>query len=283
MNTLGNVLAFETAKPVPADIGELASHLAGRQPGALCVLAYGSALRESSPSETLIDFYVLVEHPAQVSANPLLRLWGRAVPPNVYFFQEQVNGTALRAKYAVMTMAGFERRVGASTSNPYFWARFCQPCRIVWVLDEPAKAKALAAIATACQTAYAHGVFLSPGDPWPTLFSNTYRTELRPENTDRATLIVEADRSYYDSLSEALSGTKPIASSWRAKRIWGKAWSVARLAKAAFTFQGGADYAAWKIARHSGVKMEVTDWQRKHPFLAAIILMPKILRSKALK
>jgi hypothetical protein len=59
--------------------------------------------------------------------------------------------------------------------------------------------------------------------------------------------------------------------------------SVARLLKAAFTFQGGADYAAWKIERHSGVKIQVTDWQRRHPILASITLLPKLLKKGALK
>jgi hypothetical protein len=45
--------------------------------------------------------------------------------------------------------------------------------------------------------------------------------------------------------------------------------NLARLAKAAFTFSGGVDYIAWKIERHSGHKIEVTPFQRRHPLLAA--------------
>ena len=30
-----------------------------------------------------------------------------------------------------------------------------------------------------------------------------------------------------------------------------------------------AEYAAWKVERHSGVKLELSDWQRRHPLLAA--------------
>ncbi|WP_020180139.1 hypothetical protein [Methylopila sp. M107] len=60
-----------------------------------------------------------------------------------------------------------------------------------------------------------------------------------------------------------------------AKRAWAtrarlaKPLNLARLAKAAFTFSGGADYLAWKIERHSGHKIEVTPFQRRHPLLAA--------------
>ncbi len=130
--------------------------------------------------------------------------------------------------------------------------------------------------------AFAHGLFLSPSSPWEGLFSNTYRTELRPESAGRAAQIVNADADYYARLTTLLKGTTPMASSWTAKRGLGKLWSLARLAKAAFTFQGGADYAAWKIERHSGVKIEVTPWQRRHPFLAGLLLLPRLLRRRGL-
>ena len=35
------------------------------------------------------------------------------------------------------------------------------------------------------------------------------------------------------------------------------------------TFDGAADYVAWKVERHSGVQLQLSDWQRRHPLLAA--------------
>ena len=43
-----------------------------------------------------------------------------------------------------------------------------------------------------------------------------------------------------------------------------------RLAKASFTFAGGAEYIAWKINRHAGTSIELKPWQRRHPLLAAL-------------
>ena len=60
---------------------------------------------------------------------------------------------------------------------------------------------------------------------------------------------------------------------WALRRACGKALNALRLAKAAFTFEGGADYIAWKIERHSGVALELADWQRRHPLLAAPALL----------
>ena len=51
---------------------------------------------------------------------------------------------------------------------------------------------------------------------------------------------------------------------WRGKQRKGKLYSIARLAKASFTFAGGADYIAWKINRHAGTAIELKPWQRRH-------------------
>ena len=50
--------------------------------------------------------------------------------------------------------------------------------------------------------------------------------------------------------------------------------------KAAFTFQGAARYAAWKIERHTGVPIEVTPWRERHPILAAPGVLLKVWKSR---
>lgn len=283
MDDLSAFLSQHAARAVHPLVADFARTLAERQQGAVAVLAYGSALRDSSPADTLIDYYVLVERPSDISGNPLLRWLGNRVPPDVYYGEHVQDGVVARSKYAVMTLDCFMEFVSPNTSNPYLWARFCQPSRIVWLRDEVTRGHIIEALRTATRTAFGHGLFLSPSSPWQSLFENTYRTELRPESAARAVLIVQSDSTYYRQLTSLLKGCPPIASSWAVKRFTGKLWSIARLAKAAFTFQGGADYAAWKIERHSGVKIEVTDWQRRHPFLAGVMMLPKLLGKKGLR
>ena len=58
---------------------------------------------------------------------------------------------------------------------------------------------------------------------------------------------------------------------------------MARLAKASATFAGGVDYIAWKINRHAGTAIVIKPWQRRWPLLAAISLVPKLLRSGAVR
>src|SRR3546814_4494541 len=68
---------------------------------------------------------------------------------------------------------------------------------------------------------------------------------------------------------------------WTRRRIEGKLLSIVRLAKASLTYAGGIDYLAWKINRHAGTKIEIKPWQRRWPLIAALTLVPRLVRSGA--
>ena len=130
----------------------------------------------------------------------------------------------------------------------------------------------------------------SEGSAWANTMAATYGTELRSEGSDRARTIINSEPQWYEETAQAVfgDGLEDTISSqsnrkwareraaWKRRRWTGKALSVARLLKATFTFQGGADYLAWKIERHSGVPVKLNWWQRRHPILAAIWLYPKL-------
>ncbi|MEE3153918.1 MAG: hypothetical protein VX309_00130, partial [Pseudomonadota bacterium] len=56
---------------------------------------------------------------------------------------------------------------------------------------------------------------------------------------------------------------------WRRRARLGKPLNLLRLAKATTTFDGAADYAAWKLHRHTGITLEVTPFRSRYPLLAA--------------
>ena len=128
-----------------------------------------------------------------------------------------------------------------------------------------------------------------PGDelqPWRHAFSLTYSAELRAERKGRSGSIVDTDPDRYRRfLQPALAAIEPNASQagWAQRRIEGKFLSVARLAKASLTYSGGAEYIAWKINRHAGTDIQLKPWQKRHPLLAAISLLPRLLRSGAIR
>lgn len=287
MSTLIDLTARTLAQSVPPDVAAMAEYLRKSRSGVAAILAYGSCLRGVSIRQSLADFYVLVDRDADVSANALSLLAARLIPPNVYYAEMQREGATLRCKYAVMTLEAFAARMKRTVSNPYFWARFAQPAALVYASDTASR-RIPKVIANAVDTMYAasRGTVPHERDPlmiWQRGFEETYRTELRPESRSRAAELVASNADFYRAAAEALEDAPPLAPSWAWRRFTGRLHSILRLAKAAFTFQGAAEYAAWKIERHSGRKIELTAWQRRHPFLAGLLLLPSLLKRRALR
>jgi len=271
---------------VADDIMAMADYVRGQfdQDSVIGVLGYGSCLRGVSTADSLIDFYVLVRQPSQVSSSILSARACAILPPNVYYSETIFEERPLRTKFAVLDIDTFENWVGDKTKNPYFWARFSQPTALVWVADEEARDKIVSCVAQAVRTMYGHCLGLG-GDEnlWQRGLVETYKTELRAEGPARAGEIVARNEAYYREIGEHFGDVEPIGAHWFLRRVQGKLFSVLRLIKASFTFSGGADYLAWKISRHSGVEIKLKPWQRRHPLLAAIYLLPWLLRKGAVR
>jgi hypothetical protein len=268
-------------------IAALADKAGGQHQGVAAVLGYGSALRDATPETTLVDLYVLTDSFDGVSRKWLARLGCRIAAPNVHYLETMVGSKVCRAKYAVLPLRQFRNKCSAHTANPYFWARFCQPVEIIWVKDNQAESAVSECLEVATQTAFAHAKALAPAAPpreqWTRLFQETYRTEFRPETASRPSDIVEKNLAHYQAASAICKDVAPLKRNWAILRFTGKALTILRLIKASFTFHGGPDYLAWKIKRHSGVDVQLTDFQRKHPLIASITLLPMLLRKGAVK
>jgi hypothetical protein len=126
------------------------------------------------------------------------------------------------------------------------------------------------------------------GDPlevWRRGFELTYASELRAEREERSESIVDMEPERYRRFAAAaMSAPAPgAAKAWKRFRRRGKMLSLIRLAKAATTFAGGADYLAWKINRHAGTRIVVRPWQRRWPILGALILLPRLFLRGAIR
>jgi hypothetical protein len=285
---LSALLTEALDRPLSSDIRAIAGHVLSQRRGAAAVLAYGSCLRDVDPEESLVDLYVLMEREEDISTNWASRLGARLVPPNVYYAEMNHGGRTLRCKYAVMTLESFAERMRARTANPYFWARFAQPSALVHVSSDANRKRVIGALVDAVVTMYGAALACAPPQSdaleiWTHGFAETYRTELRPEAGNRAKDIVATNAKFYAEAAGIIGNPDVPPVSWRWRRFAGKALSVARLVKAAFTFEGGASYAAWKIERHSGKKIILSPWQQRHPVLAGFMLLPKLLWRGAIK
>ncbi|HMS21382.1 hypothetical protein [uncultured Sphingorhabdus sp.] len=286
MSPLAQLVAEELAQPVDPRVRTMAETLAAKYPGASrAVLFYGSCLRESQLDGLMLDFYLIVSDYRAAYGDNWLAWVNRLVPPNVFPFEHD----GMMAKYAVLSEADFHRLNGPETRNVSVWARFAQPSRLVWSADADAQAKAIDAVSRAAPTLLAAAGSIdgeAPLDWWRRAFALTYSVELRAERKSRSNSVVDADPTRYEQFSApAIAAIPPnaVGSSWARRRIEGKLLSIARLAKAAFTYSGGIDYLAWKINRHAGTQIEIKPWQRKWPLLAAFVLVPKLLAKGAVR
>jgi hypothetical protein len=273
--------------PVDPRVSAVATAIAAKHGEASrAVLFYGSCLREKQLDGLMLDFYLIVSDYRTAYSKRWLAVANRLIPPNVFYFEHD----GLAAKYAVLSEADFHRLAGPETSSVSVWARFAQPSRLVWVADEQARRRTIDAVARAAPTLLAaagriHGE--GAVDWWRRAFALTYSAELRSERKGRASSVVDVDPERYQRFSgpaiAAIPPKLPRQAGWSWRRLEGKALSIARLAKASFTFAGGAEYIAWKINRHAGANIALKPWQRRHPLLAGISLLPRLLRSGAVR
>jgi len=290
VNALDTVVAATLDRPVSAEITAAADRLADLL-GGRAVLFYGSVLR-TGDLDGVLDFYVLGDGRRH---RGLRRLAGRWLWPDVSYHELPVGGRTVRAKVATMPLTTFVRAAEGAFLDTTIWTRFVQPAVLVRASDDAARDAVQRAIAAAAVTAARFAAALGPasGSPrtfWRALFAATYRAELRVERPGRENQIIDNAPDHFDRLLplawEAagirvgrrggdLSPTLPpserrrLRAAWRARRRAGKPLNLARLAKAAFTFDGAARYALWKIERHTGLTVPLTPWRERHPILAA--------------
>jgi hypothetical protein len=280
------------ATPAVVAVAEAARQRHGA--GIVAVLFYGSCLREQDDQGKLVDLYLLADRYRNVHRSRWIQLLNRVLPPNVYYIETAFEDRVIRAKYAIVKLSQFEKLVSRRTFEPYFWARFAQPTGVLWARSEAVRRRIIAALAEAARTTIREirpllADRVDPEQLWVRAFQETYATELRAEKPGRAAALFRTFGQRYREITDALlrQETAPISDSarrrtswrWRRRRVAGKLLSALRLLKAALTFEGGASYLVWKIQRHSGVKLELSPWQQRHPILASGALFWRAYRA----
>jgi hypothetical protein len=292
VSQLRKLVAEELSAPVDPRVRAVAAAIAAKHGSASrAVLFYGSCLREKQLDGRMLDFYLIVSDYRAAFARSWLAAANRLIPPNVFYFEHD----GLASKYAVLSEADFAHECSAEAWTVSTAARFAQPSRLVWSADPAAADRIGAIVARAAPTLLGWTLPLADRAHvlglWKRAFELTFAAELRAERVGRSAAIVDADPWRYERVGAAAlellpERPRPVAKAkrwWRGKQRHGKLYSIARLTKASLTFANGADYIAWKINRHAGTDIRLKPWQRRHPLLGAITLLPRLLRSGAVR
>lgn len=265
--------------------------------GLQAIILYGSCLRGGDLLDGLVDLYVLVDATPRAEPRLALRVAGRVLPPNVYYLEAPLGPDTVRCKYAVLSLAQFERGTGPAWFQSYLWGRFAQPVKVTWAESAATRDRIEAALLRAGETLLRRALPALPpegsvGKLWEGALALSYATELRAERKGRAAELAGHGHSFFESMTRALcprlagrlqlvtrdgvtvyraevSGVsrrlaRPV---WALRRVQGKTLSVLRLLKGLFTFEGGLDYLAWKLSRHSGQVVEIPDKVRRRPLI----------------
>ncbi len=300
----------ELALPLPPAIHQVAALLAERGHGSVsAVLFYGSNLR-SGELDGVLDYYVLVDSLRSWYRRRLPAAANRLLPPNILYLEPEIDGRRLRAKVAVLRADQFRRGVQRGGIDTTMWARYSQPAALAWCRDDAARDDVVASVSTAVISAAGWAAGLGPesgtaGDYWQALYKRTYSAELRVEKASRTDSLMAFGGDRYTTLLpiawqaiglsfatladgrlQPTLGTaerRSAEAGWALRHGLGKPLNFVRLVKSAYTFDGGVDYLLWKIERHSGVKMELTPWQRRHPILASPRVLWELRRRGAIR
>jgi hypothetical protein len=275
---------------------------------AQAILFYGSCLRSGDDLDGLVDLYLLVDNYRAAYTSRIQAFFNRLLPPNVFYLERAYAGQVVRTKYAVLSLADFQKGTSRRWFHSYLWGRFCQPTALLYARDHE--------VARLVQEGFAQSVLtfirrvLPRIEPefnarrlWRRGFELSYRAELRAERPEKRARLFDAAPEYYEEITrtamEAVSYPVEIVDTagsvsyrhcissrrrllshitWRLRSLQGKVLSVLRLLKAITTFEGGVDYILWKIQRHSGVTVDVEPRLRRRPLLAIWVLSWRLYR-----
>jgi hypothetical protein len=248
----------------------------------------------------------------------LLAVLNAALPPNVFYLEIDSPVGILRSKYAVISTRDFEAATAPAALRTSIWARFSQPAVAVYCRDEAAHRALVGAAATAVRTALEQGLMLLPGkgesvcigpdELWQHTLRETYSVEMRPEAPETIRSVTLADPERFERATRA--GLDALAASgrlawrdrgeqvevtlsaeersrgqraWRRRKPLRKGIYLLALFKSATTFGDWLPYVLWKLERHTGERIEVTERQRRHPLIWGWPVLVRVLRQRILK
>lgn len=319
MNDLERFIQTELSEGYPKQIDVLTRWVLERavdRDGVCAVILYGSGLWQAGDNlEGVVwDLHVLVDQYSDFDDSLILAAAGSLLPHNVYYMQDESHEykTILRCKFNVMRMNQFEDHAKGKSITPQIWARFCQPCRLIYARDEQSQIRVRSALANCVRTFINSALPLTDNqkkchwkDVWLEGFRHTYLDEWRSEGKDRSDQILNASAQSFKKRLNLLFNDDRVEAYFiddenirigfnpdhlktqrlkrKVSRPLKKFVALMRLMKASFTFDNAMEYAAWKIERHSGHRVQLTQFQKKHAILGGAPLLFSLWRKGILK
>jgi hypothetical protein len=291
--------------------------------GTAAVVFYGSCLRKQTDEGVLDFYVIVDDYRGSSPSRAIAWLGAALPPNVFYIELRTGGGGSadaeiLRAKYAMMSREDFARATRPANLRPSIWARFSQPALAAWVRDDDARELLVRCARRSVLTALSWALPMLPDDRgtrrfdaeslWQRVFAETYASEMRPESRESIQSLFQAAPGRFDAVTRAglaafaaergvsacwdgapLEVTLPedealsTVQRWRRRRPLAKAVYLLQLLKTAVTFGDWLPYALWKLERHTGVKLEPSERQRRHPLIYGWPLAFRVLWRRELR
>jgi len=297
-----------------ADAVELAAMLARSfGDGTAAIIHYGShAQLSDAKRESAYDFFVIVDR-YRDAYESLARTVGtsysprtaatlnKILPPNVIAVNEASHVPPLAAKCAVLSLEDLRRACSPKARDHFVRGRLFQYVQLAWTRDSNARVAVTDAIIDARVGSFAWGSASLPAafdaeHYFRALLERSFSGEIRPERGGRIDALFGAQREVvlrvYDALLQQLARERILASDGKVYRLTkpagalrsmrvgmyfreSKVRATARWAKYVVLYDDWLEYVVRKIARRSGVTLELTARERRWPL---IFLWPKAIQ-----
>ena len=308
------VLATGLDSPASPRATRLAAFLADSfGPTTVALLHYGShAHSADARPESAHDFLVIVDdylmayqalaERVGTSYRPRTAAWlNRILPPNVIAVTDRAATPPLQAKCAVFSLSDFQQACSSRARDHFVRGRLFQPAQMLWSRNAEARRTVREAVLEVRA-----GAFERRRASLPMLFdveaychamiATSFAAEIRPEQPERVDAILAAQRTEIVPMYAALlrwlgrAGVlEPEGEKYRdpSPRGWWERFRLARYyrrsklratlrwVKYIALYDNWLDYVSEKVARRSGVVLELTERERRWPL---IFLWPKALR-----
>ncbi len=278
----------------------------------VAVIFFGSVLVGTSPTQdSAVDLFVIVEDykrfyrdlgsrlPAARSASVMAAL-NKVLPPNIIYLRNP-GDLRVGAKCFIMDRDGFAKGLSRDSDDHFCRGRLIQRVQIVYARSDDVREEIEHALEDARRVAlewvplYLSRTF-SALEFCRRMLEVSYRGEIRPESRSRVRDVFGAQKTYFLLMFGRLledgvaSGRleragdeyrlphKPRISTslwWRFFFFKSKARATLRWGKYMLTFEDWLDYVARKAERRTGVRLELTQAERRLP---ALLLWPKLFR-----
>ncbi|MCB0271407.1 MAG: hypothetical protein KDD46_00175 [Bdellovibrionales bacterium] len=254
----------------------------------LYVVGYGSCLSQTTQSATSTpDFYVVVDDYETFYASKKAQKLNPILPPNIYHFHLD----SMIIKYSVISQSDLNREVSLNASDVYHLGRFSKRIALVHAEQTNALETLINVHEEAAKTAFIlshrlHGPSSTLEEAVLKALRLSYEGDVRIEADDKVQKLYLAESDYYQALYQPIFEEHGKTSSETSIKFWIKKSRIRaqlRWLKNILTATSWIDYMIFKIERTKGIKIELTETQKKFWFIHIWPILWRLYRENAIK